>query len=85
MLPHVYAIVLDGTNPASLPLPHTMGALEVIPGGTVTVQTRLGDGVDDLPLTNGASYVSPTGLAVSPLRLRLMAASATTATVIAWY
>jgi len=79
-----FHVVLDGTNPVFLPLSNPMSNLEVSPGGVVTVQMRLGDGVDDVPLVNGRSYASPSGVMVKPLRLRLMAASATTADVIAW-
>jgi hypothetical protein len=81
--PQAYAVALDGTNPQFLVFQDLL-AVEVIPGGTITVQMRLGDGVDDVPLTSGASYVSPTDIPLAGFRLRLMAASATTVSVIAW-
>lgn len=80
-----YAVVLDGTNEVSLQL-DAMGALEVIPGDdTVTVSFRLGPSSDLVALRNGRSYASPPGVMVDRVVLKLRGASATTATVIAWY
>lgn len=79
-----FAVALDGTNDANVPLPFVMRSLSIVPlSTTVTVQYKPSDRGDFLSLQSGMTVtLEPPTERIAPTRLTLRAASAVAVNVI---